>query len=203
LKKKWITMASTPLEAAIEQFIVATDTRCKELENWQDIEDRLLEADMTNVVKESLENEGFEVNVKQLKIIYTEKGSPMLQLDGLVEAYDGSKVVLATVEAKHHVTTSRIKEREERNASLAQLLLSLKAKSYDQIMSQTSVHAKFKESSVALLPFVDAEVRHYIGGCKFADSDQTHARRKGFYVVARQTMGGAYDVLNPTCASSS
>ena len=105
-------MATSALERGFQQFITATDKRCKQPEDWQDVKDGNLEQEATQAVQQHLRTCGcISIWVVPLKNIIAEDGGGMLELDELFAAEKGGKaLLLATGEAKRKVSMTKIKE---------------------------------------------------------------------------------------------
>lgn len=186
-------MATTSLELNIEKFIVATNKRCKTMEDWQVVEEKSLEKEVTKAVKAYMVETGFaDVKNVSLKKLYGADGNLLIEFDGLLSARKDGELFLVTVEAKHKVTTEKVQERIEQNNKLEALLSELRQRTLEDVAG-TDPTAAHTQTCLVLHSFAqaNAKVLHFIGGVHFSESDVNLAQKK-FGVVTRE--GHAFHV---------
>ena len=187
-------MTTTVLELSIEKFIAATNKRCKQVEDWQDIEHSNLELEVSNAVLRYLRKSGYDnVWAVPLKKIVAADGELLLllELDGLVAAEMKGKSLLATIEAKHKVTTANIDNRNTQNGKFQALLTKLQTSTAADIKAEGAARPHV-DCCAVLQQYADAEVQHFLGGMHFSEPDANYARKKKFNIVTRE--GNAFRV---------
>ncbi|GLC75418.1 hypothetical protein PLESTF_001634700 [Pleodorina starrii] len=138
-------MATTSLELTVEKFIVATNKRCKMMEDWQGVEEKSLEKEVTKAVKAYLVKAGFtDVKDVALEKLVGADGDLLIEFDELLSARKDGQLFLVTVEAKHKITTEKIQDRIEQNNKFEMFLSELQKRTFEELltMDPTEVHTQ-------------------------------------------------------------
>ena len=101
-----------------------------------------------------------------LKKIVAADGELLLELDGLVSAKMNGKNLLATIEAKHKVTTTKIDDRSTQNGKFQALLVKLQTSSLAEVKAEGAARPHV-DCCAVLQQYGDAEVQHFLGGVHF------------------------------------
>ena len=161
------------------------------MEDWQGVEERSLEKEVTKAVKAYLIEAGFtDLENVSLKKLFGADGDLLIEFDGLLSACKDGELFLVTVEAKHKVTTEKIQDRIDQNNKLEALLSELRRCTIEDVVAKggKAVHT---QNCLVLHYFANAKVLHFIGGVHFSEADVNLARKK-FGVVTRE--GHAFHV---------
>ncbi|GLC53896.1 hypothetical protein PLESTB_000801300 [Pleodorina starrii] len=129
-------MATTSLELTVEKFIVATNKRCKMMEDWQGVEEKSLEKEVTKAVKAYLVKAGFtDVKDVALEKLVGADGDLLIEFDELLSARKDGQLFLVTVEAKHKITTEKIQDRIEQNNKFEMFLSELQKRTFEELLT--------------------------------------------------------------------
>jgi hypothetical protein len=190
---------TTQYDVALDIVKGKLEKKWRELKDWQQIEDDVLEEELSRGTVAYYQSLGYkDVTSVNVSNIYKPDGNVLLELDGLViaenatdeaDGCDDKPPILATVESKHNLTEYDINKRK---LLLSKFLMFLRELPDS---CEKSAHRKYRMTWGMLNPLRDMTFAHFIGGVNIPIHIKNLAQKEGFHVL--QYRGSRFDVAEP------